>query len=139
MPSYYAHKRSLERAASAFISRGDNQKAIDLVDKYFEAFPHMNFKYDSGTMSMLSLYIQAGSYEHAKPHMEILADEMEDFLRFYQSLSQQDLNMGFAQDQKIALQVSAQLQQLATQQGDTEYVNELKSRFDVFQLANVKG
>jgi len=139
MPSYYAHKRAMERAASAFIERGDNQKAIDLVDKYFEAFPHMNFKYDSGTMSLLSLYTQAGSYDHAKPHMEILADEMEDFLRFYQSLSQQDLNMGFAQDQKIALQVANQLQQLAAQQGDTEYVNELKSRFDVFQLANVKG
>ena len=43
LPSYYAHKTLIERAAYTFLARGENQKAIDLVDKYFEAFPHMNF------------------------------------------------------------------------------------------------
>jgi hypothetical protein len=139
LPSYYAHKTLIERAAYDFIARGDNQKAIDLVDKYFEAFPHMNFPYDARILNLLRIYQQAGGYENAKKHMQILADETQEYLKFYQSLSPQDFNMGFAEDQRVAIQSVNELERLATQQGDTEFVNELKSRFDVYKTAAVKG
>ncbi len=139
MPSFFAHKTLLERTAYTFLNRGDNQKAVDLVNKYFEVFPHMNFPYDARILNLLRIYEQAGAYETAKTHMEILADETEEYLRFYRSLSQQDLNSGFAEDQRTALQVVSELKRLAQTQGDTEYLNELSSRFDSYQVANVRG
>ena len=139
LPSYYAHKTLIERAAYDFIAKGENQKAIDLVNKYFEAFPHMNFPYNNNILNLLRIYEQTGAYEEAKKHMQILADEMQEYLKFYQSLSTQDLNMGFADDQRSALQAVNELERLATKQGDTEYVNELKSRFDIYKTAAVKG
>ena len=55
-----------------------SERATDLIDKYFEVFPHMNFPYDYRTMYMLSVYFQAGAYDKAKPHLEILARETAD-------------------------------------------------------------
>ncbi len=71
--------------------------------------------------------------------MDILADETEEHLKFYRSLSQTDLNAGFAEDQKTALSVVAELKRLAETQGDTEYLNQLKARFDIFQVSGVRG
>jgi tetratricopeptide (TPR) repeat protein len=139
LPSYYAHKTLIERAAYSYLAEGENQKAIDLADKYFEAFPHMNFPYDARILNLLRIYEQAGAYGQSKKHIEILANETEEFLKFYQSLSREDFNKGFAEDQRTALQVIGELERLATSNADTEYLNELKSRFDVFKVAGVKG
>ncbi len=139
VPSYYAHKTMIERAAVHFVSQGENQKAIDLVNKYFEVFPHKNFPYDARILNLLRIYEQANAYEQAKKHMDILADETEEYLNFYRSLSQEDLNAGFADDQKTTLQVASELQRMAEQAGDTEYLNELKARFDTYQVSGVRG
>jgi tetratricopeptide (TPR) repeat protein len=139
LPSYYAHKTLIERAAYTFLARGENQKAIDLADKYFEAFPHMNFPYDARILNLLRIYEQAGAYGQAKKHIEILANETEEYLEFYQSLSREDFNKGFAEDQRTALQVVNELERLATSNGDNEYLNELKTRFDVYKVSGVTG
>lgn len=139
LPSYYAHKTLIERAAYAFLARGENQKAIDLADKYFEAFPDMNFPYDARILNLLRIYEQAGAYEKAKEHMQILADETEQYLKFFRSLSREDFNMGFADDQRTALQVVGELERLATTNNDTEYLNELKTRFDGYKVDGLKG
>ncbi len=139
MPSYFAHKTMIERAAYKFLKLGESQKAIDLVDRYFEVFPHKNFPYDAKILNLLRVYEQAGAYAQAKKHMEILAQETEEHLNFYRTLSQADLNAGFGEDQRTALQVVNELKRLAETQGDTEYLNELKSRFDVYQVSSVRG
>ncbi|MCB0664323.1 MAG: DUF2723 domain-containing protein, partial [Saprospiraceae bacterium] len=123
----------------AFLARGENQKAIDLADKYFEAFPHMNFPYDARILNLLRIYEQAGAYEQGKKHMQILARETEQYLKFYRSLSREDLNMGFAEDQRTAMQVVQELERLASSNNDTEYLNELKSRFDSYKVDGLKG
>lgn len=139
LPSYYAHKTLIERTAYTYLAEGENQKAVDLAEKYFEAFPHMNFPYDARILNLLRIYEQAGAYGQSKKHIEILADETEQFLKFYQSLSREDFNKGFAEDQRTALQVIGELERLATSNADTEFLNELKSRFDVYKVAGVKG
>ncbi len=139
IPSVYAHKTMIERTAYNLIAEGQPQKAVNLVNKYFEVFPHMNFPYDVRILNLLRVYEQADAYEDAKPHMQILAKETEEHLRFYRSLSQEDLNSGFAGDQSQALQVVQELLRLATSEGDTEYVNELKARFDAYQVSGLQG
>lgn len=139
VPSLLAHKTMIERAALELITQGDNTKAIELIDKYFEAFPHMNFPYDAQILNMLRMYDQAGAYDKAKEKMEILDDQTEQYLRFYQSLSPQDLRMGFNGDQKTWLSVADELQRLANANNDTEYANELKAMFDTYRTSAVKG
>ncbi len=140
VPSYFAHKTLIERTAFELLAKGENQKAVDLVDKFFEAFPHMNYPYDARILNLLRVYEQAGAYDSAKKHMEILANETEEYLRFYQSLSVQDLNAGFEGDQRTALQqVVPELKRLAQQKGDTEYLNELNARFDPYQVTSISN
>ncbi len=139
LPSFYAHKSMIERCAYEMLTEGETIKAVEMIDKYFEVFPHMNFKYDARILNLLRVYEQADAYEHAKPHMEILADETEDYLRFYRSLSQDDLNKGFKDDQRTALDVVQELKRLAQEEGDTEYLNALNARFNVYQVTEVRG
>ncbi|NND05117.1 MAG: DUF2723 domain-containing protein [Saprospiraceae bacterium] len=140
IPSYFAHKTMIERAAYTFLQRGESQRAVDLVDKFFEAFPHMNFPYDAKILNTLRIYEQANAYDKAKPHIEILADEMEEYLRFYRSLSQEDLSAGFKPDQNTALrQVVPELKRLAQSKGDTEFLNELNARFEPYQVSNISN
>ncbi|MDH3242995.1 MAG: hypothetical protein OEM26_00140, partial [Saprospiraceae bacterium] len=139
MPSYYAHKTLFERTAYELLAKFDNDRAVDIVDKYFEAFPHMNFPYNVQTLNLLRVYERALAYDKLKFHLEILADETEDLLAFYQSLSTEDLNAGFASDQRAALQIVTEMKRMATTANDTEFLNELKQRFDVYEVQGVKG
>ncbi len=139
LPSYYAHKTLIERTAIEMIAKGEQAKAVEMLNKYFEVFPHMNFPYDARILNLLRIYDQAGAYEQAKPHMITLADETEEYMEFYRSLSQQDLNSGFVEDQRSWLQVIDELQRLANKNADTEFANELKTRLDQFKITNTKN
>ncbi|MEM9916478.1 MAG: DUF2723 domain-containing protein [Bacteroidota bacterium] len=74
------------RTARTMLDRGDKDRAVELVDKYFEAFPHMNFPYDANTILFINIYAQAGDMENVKKHMRILAKETADQLEFIESL-----------------------------------------------------
>ncbi|MDH3648177.1 MAG: DUF2723 domain-containing protein [Saprospiraceae bacterium] len=139
MPSFYAHKTLFERTAYELLAKGDNDRAVTLVDKYFEAFPNMNFPYNVQTLNLLRVYERALAYDKLKVHLDILAADTEENLAFYQSLSTEALNAGFAADQRAALQVVGEMKRMATTANDTEFLNELKQRFDVYEVQGVKG
>ncbi len=93
-----AHRMVMMRTAEALLKEGQKQKSIDVLDKYFEGFPHMNFPYDASTSTFIQLYIQAGDVEKAKFHARILATETADFLEFYNDIDPDVVQTSFASD-----------------------------------------
>ena len=96
------HMQLLQRTARTLLRNGDPQRAVDLTDKYFEAFPHRNFPYTAQTFYMMEIYLRAGLYEKAKPHLQILARETEDHLQFYESLAPNIRDSSYRREHRLA-------------------------------------
>lgn len=85
-PSVQSIQLAIRRAAFALLRENKKDEALNLIDKYFQSFPHMNFPYDYRTMYMLAVYFQAGAYDKAKPHLEILAKQTKQYMDYYASV-----------------------------------------------------
>ncbi|MCB0566176.1 MAG: DUF2723 domain-containing protein [Phaeodactylibacter sp.] len=133
-PSVQSHQLSMRRAALQMLQEGKRQEAIDLIDKYFEAFPNMNFPYDYRAYYMISVYLQADAYDKAKPHMAILADQIADQLRFYNSIDADVLSSSFETEYLLAMRTKDDLIRDARQNNDTEFLNELEAKFQPYQV-----
>lgn len=137
-PSVQSHRLLMLRTAQDMVRKGDTERAIAMVEKYLEAFPHMNFPYDYNTMFFLDVMVQAGAYEKAKPHLDILAAQTVDQLEFYFSLGN-DIDRGFEQDFNSTIRTKDQILQVVEQQGDTEFLQKLKILFTPFELESFQN
>ena len=134
-PSIQSHRLTIRRAALDLVSKGDNKRAVDLIDKYFEAFPHKNFPYDYWAMYMLDVYLQADAYDQAKPHLETLAQETYEQLAFYNAINPDVLQSSFQNDFGLAYQTMQNIMGAAQQNGDQAYLQELQTLFAPFQVS----
>jgi hypothetical protein len=130
-PSVQSLRVIILRGARRLIDKGQKDKAITLVQKYFEVFPHFNFPYDWNTMQMINVMIQAGGYQQAKPQIETLAKETLQHLAFYKSIDQSmiDENGDFGQDYELAMNVKELLLRSVKDQKDEAYAKELEDAF----------
>jgi hypothetical protein len=132
-PSIQSSRALIMRTAQNMVQANDKKRAIELVDKYFEAFPHFNFPYDYNTLFFVRIYMAADAYEdHAKPQIEILATETEQQLRFFESLDIENLMLGFRSEADGFLRAKNEMLRLVQQAGDKEYEEDLKTRFAPF-------
>lgn len=138
MPSVQSQRYALLRAARDFIKKGQKDKAVEILDMYFAAFPHMNFPYDYSMVPIIMTYVQADAYEKAKPHLKILADETEDWLKFYFSLSVQEIESGFSQDLSMTDRTKEDLMTIAKDAGDEAFLTELKTKFAPYDTSKYK-
>ncbi len=88
-----AMRLSMARTAQTLQRKGDTKRAVEVAEKYFEAFPHMNFSYDMTVVPFLQILVN-GKAESAKTHMKILAEEGKQYMEFFQSLDPDDLAPG---------------------------------------------
>ncbi len=121
-----AHRMVMMRTAEALLAEGKRLKAIDIIDKYFEGFPHMNFPYDASTATFLNLYLRAGEQEKAKKHMRILAEETADYLEFYNSIDPDVLQSSFAQDFALRQRTVNTINNLLGVVKDQEFIKEIQ-------------
>ena len=134
MPSIQSHRLMMLRTTNALLQEGKKDKAIAMIDKYFEAFPHGSFPYDYNSMYFLELYLKAGAYDKSKPHLQILEQETLEYLNFYFSLSESDRtgNGSFEQDLSITMSTMQGMMSLVEQAGDETYLKELESKFGAY-------
>ncbi|MEM9990806.1 MAG: DUF2723 domain-containing protein [Bacteroidota bacterium] len=134
MPSIQSHRLMMLRTASALLDEGQKDKAVAMTEQYLEAFPHENFPYDFNAMYFIDVMIQAGAYDKAKPHLRLLAQETAEYLDFYTSLSEADLN-SFDQDYKMAMTTTQQLFRLVQREGDDAFLQELNGLLGAYRLS----
>ncbi len=133
-PSIQTTQFVILRSALDLARQGEKDKAAKLLDKNFEAFPNFNFPYDAQTMYFLEPYIQAGAYDKAKKHIQILAGNLLANLKFYNSLDAADKNGTFQRDFMQDLQTKEQLIRLVETAGDAAYKQELDKMFAAYKI-----
>lgn len=129
MPSVQSIRFVMLRTALDMLRKKDNARAVALIDQYFKAFPHMNFPYDYNAMYMINVYLEAGAYDKAKPHIQILAKETAQFLKFYASLDQETLESSFAREYAMTNRAKDDMIRGVDKAGDTAYKAELEKLF----------
>jgi len=133
-PSVQSHQLSIRRAALQLARDGDRERAVELIDKYFEGFPDMNFPYDYRAYYMISVYLQAEAYDKAKPHLEILARQTADHLRFYESISERVLESSFDSDYMLAMRTKDDIIAAARNFKDEAFEKELRELFAPYDI-----
>lgn len=118
-------KMAMLRTAAEYARIGDKEKSANVVNKYFEAFPHMNFAYDGSTLPYLNILISVGDYESAKKHMKILAEESLQFMEFYESLDNDDIP-SFQQDIEYRYSTVRELVNIAKRVEDPAFSEEIQ-------------
>jgi hypothetical protein len=138
MPSLQTMRVSIIRLARQLVMENKKDKAIALVDKYFEVFPQMNFPYDQFTAFMADIYVLAGEKEKAKAKIREIVVQMEEQLRFFESLNA-DFQKGYKQDNDYTISTVQNLMKMAANMQDQELLQEMDSKFKAYMPANNKG
>lgn len=135
MPSIQSMQLGMRRVSFELLRDGQKDKAMALVDKYFESFPHKNFPYDYRTMMMLDVLYQANEYQKAKPHMEILAQETLDYLEYYTSiLDNKNFQASYADQYSLRNRDMERLLEEAQRQNDTEFLQKWEPLFSPYRV-----
>jgi hypothetical protein len=133
-----AMRMSMMRASADLISRGENEKGIALTDKYFEAFPNMNFEYDDSIYPFIRNYIRAKAFDKAKKHMRILAENAVQWVTFAQSLDSDVLEQSFEREYVFSLRSANNILNDARQLGDEAFLKEMNDKLG-WTMASIKN
>jgi len=139
-PSVQSHRVVIMRAARQMVQEGRKDKAVKLLEKYFESFPHMNFPYDFHTYQICQILVDADGYDVAKPHFKTLAYEVADHLEFYFSLDPKHLDPdtgSYGQDFQLYMATKERILREVQAQKDDEFAKELEGLFKDFSLTRM--
>jgi len=132
-----AHRFVMNRTADTLIEEGKSQQAVDVVDKYFEGFPHFNFPYDAATVPFISIYERTGQKEKAIHHLRILAQETKEFMAFYDSIDPETKALSFAEDERRRQNAMLNVFALANRIGDPALIAEMEDILGIYRTQSV--
>lgn len=131
MPAVQAMRMGMLRAAMDLTEKEKPKEAAQMANKFFEAFPHMNFAYDGKIIPFIEILIRNKDFESAKKHMRILAEESEQYMEFYRSLDQEALS-SFGEDMKYTFRTVVQLLSMAKNVEDPAFEQEIKDKLQKY-------
>lgn len=98
-----------------------------MVNKYFQAFPHMNFPYDAGIMPFINVLVNSKDFESAKKNLRILANETKQYIEFYESQTDKDVFDSFQQDYQYRLSAAQDVIETAKKVEDPAFEKEMET------------
>ncbi|MCB0575441.1 MAG: DUF2723 domain-containing protein, partial [Saprospiraceae bacterium] len=131
MPSLQTMRVAMIRIARQLVLEGKNDKAVALVDKYFEVFPEYNFPYDQFSAFMADVYFRAGANDKAKNKIREIARSVAEQLKYFQSLSP-DFQRGYGQDRDFALSTAQVLVRMADDLKDPALQKDLEETLGAY-------
>jgi len=133
-----AMRMAMSRAASEFVKEGELDKAVEMARKYFESFPHFNFPYDYSVLPFIEVLIDGQEFEDAKKHFRILANESAQFMDFFMSLDESDIDSFDRQIQITQVGINGMMRLLPEFRDDsfTEEIEGLIKKYDYDSLNN---
>lgn len=134
MPSVHSLQYGFIRLADELRRRGDTDRAIKTIDKFFEAFPHMNFPYPQSRMALqaMGFYVQLGAEEQAKEQMQIMADALQDRLIYYMGLTNPSDVQAFGLETRESMGMAQQLLQFSTLLKDDAFKGALRQQLQEY-------
>lgn len=133
-PSVQTMQLAMRRTAYQLLREDDKEKAVSLTDKYFEAFPNMNFEFDYKTWPMIGVYLQSDAYDKAKPYIRQLALNTTDNLEFYLSLDERIIETSYRAEAALSYSTLESILREVQRQNDTEFLQELEELFSPFLI-----
>lgn len=133
-----AMKLMMLRTATNLSQQGDNKRAADVSNKYFEGFPHMNFTYEASVMPFINVLVRAQDFESAKKHMRILAKHSVQQMEFYASLDEDDLE-SFRQEMSFAMSAINDINRIKSQVEDPDFESEMNSLLAPYSAGQLKN
>jgi hypothetical protein len=123
-----AMRMAIMRASADLISKGEIEKGIALTDKYFEAFPNMNFEYDDSIYPLIRNYVRSKEYEKAKKHMRILAENAEQWVNFVMSIDPDVKEASFEKQYIFSLRAANNILNDAKRMEDPAFLKEMEDK-----------
>lgn len=133
-PSVQTMQLAIRRTAYQMLRENQKDKAVSLTDKFFEAFPDMNFAYDYRTWPMIGVYLQADAYEKAKPQIEILARNTVDNLEYYLSLDDSIIESSYRAETVLSYNTMESILKEIERQKDDEFLKHLQEMFAPYMV-----
>ena len=124
--SVQAQQMIMWRTIQTMMAAGDTDRAMDILDQFFVAFPHMNFPFTPRTLVYMNFYVQAGQFDKAKPHLRTLANEMAQYMEFYDSLKPDRRQALFSQDFQATVSGIRELLRISNNLNDPDFANEMQ-------------
>jgi len=127
------------RLAEALIEKGDNQKAIEVIDYCNNLAPHSKLPYDIFTVGMIEAYYKAGALEKGNSLAADYTKVCEGSLDYY---------LGFPMDKvqyldreiRYNLEILNQMNRLTNRYNQTELNEQIDSAFQrYYQSYSMKG
>ena len=115
----------------ALIREGDKARAEATIDRFFEAFPDMNFPYEQSRMSLqgIRFYLvelkSEATEKKAKVEMETLKNALVDRLTYYGGLTSLRDKRAFEPEMREMLGMTQQLMQFVSLTTDEGYKAEM--------------
>jgi tetratricopeptide (TPR) repeat protein len=134
------HKRTLSvvrarlnyaRLAKALVERGDNEKAIEVLDRCMEHFPLFNIPYDHYFGDLIEAYFQAGAVEKATEMAIDFKDYYFERLSYYLRQNQYVLSSAEYEIQ-TALQFTSRVADSCERHGNPELAEEINDKLQTY-------
>ncbi len=139
LPSIQSMRFVMMRAGLDLVSKGQNEKAVQLMEKYFAAFPANNFPLDYNTWYIVDVMLKAGASDKAKPHAVALAKAMADQLRFYRDIGEEVRNRGFERDYLLTVRTKQEMMREIGELSDPSLKQEIETIFAPFNQDTLPG
>jgi tetratricopeptide (TPR) repeat protein len=118
--------------AAALISKGQKEKAKQVLDYCLTKMPDENVRYEATLFSVAAGYYQVGDYKKAMELSDKLFDVFENDIKVYKALKPNH-RAAFGREMNQAKEIMRRLTMLAEQFKQTEYAEKLTKRL----MANV--
>jgi tetratricopeptide (TPR) repeat protein len=116
--------------AAALISKGQKEKAKQVLDYCLEKMPDENVRYEATLFSVAAGYYQVGDYKKAMELSDRLFDVFENDIKVYKALKPNH-KASFGREMNQAKEIMRRLTMLAEQFKQTEYAEKLTKRLMV--------
>ncbi|MCF8367748.1 MAG: DUF2723 domain-containing protein [Bacteroidales bacterium] len=121
-------KQNFMRTARAMVDKGENEKAIELLDKCLEEFPDEKIAFDMYMIPFIEVYYDAGAPEKANAVSRRVFEVYDQNMNYYYRLNDRLMDY-YESDYNQALGVLQQLSMMARLNKQTEFQQEIDSVF----------
>jgi len=117
------------RLASALIEKGDNKRAVEVLDRCIEMMPDHTAPYNFYMYTIIEAYFLAGAYDKSNPLAEQVANRLIEELKYINKLPKRD-QAAYEQELQLNEYFISRFAALAKQKGQVEFSNKLESMLE---------
>jgi hypothetical protein len=118
------HRSSFNTLAEAYIAKGDNETAREVLNRSLEVMPNKSLRYDYSNVQTASLLFQVGEADKALDISEKLGDSSIDFLEYYA-----DMNNAPPNEIQKHMTILSLLSRMLKQHGQDELAAKIETSF----------